>query len=770
MFATKFRWVAFVLTGAALLLGASLAPSTAAAQQGQRTLLRGFVTDASSGQALPGANIALLERSADTLEVARGAVVDGDGYYQIADVAPGRYLLRVSYVGYVPQVDTLHFGDQRIVQRNVALQPAEQALEEVTVTQEGGPAKVEAGHQRIRPVDLDRIPTPGPSGDLAAYLQTLPGVVSLGDRGGQLYVRGGAPSQNQVMMDKMLLYRPFHIVGFFSAFPQELVSSVNFYAGGFGARYAERISSVIDVTMRGGNNQRYGGALSLSPFLNSVRVEGPIREGDVSFLASVRQSAIEKTAPVLLGEEQPLTFGEQFVKIENSGATGQCSLTGIHTYDRGQIDPEQSDVFKWQNYGLGGRCLTFSPRSPLTTEVDFGLTYFENTVGSTRNARGPDDERTSDIWRLYTNVDLSRPLGQWTVNGGFRVRVRQMNFTLREQYQGLRSGEDFFISSGAYGGAEVTLDEQLDLRPSLALNARLGDVKGISVQPRLRFGWRPFGSDAQELTGAVGLYEQFLAGVSDERDAGSVFTVWTPTLLEQNARLQAVHAILGGQQHLGQGLNVSMEGYYKYLSELPVPLWDTNARFTTTLGLASGDVYGLDARATYDREPFYFYLGYGLSWTRYEFDQAEFGEWFGEPVQKYHPPHDQRHSLNAVASYEWGQWQANVRWQYGSGRPYTPPIGFDTWFDLRKLPDVRRSIGNPRFLFKRPYGGRLSAYHRLDASVERQFDLGSTGLSVKAGAINIYDRHNLFYVDLFNFRRINQLPLVPYLALTLDTL
>src|SRR5690606_24875027 len=150
--------------------------------------------------------------------------------------------------------------------------------------------------------------TPDVEGDLATYLQTLPGVVTLGDRGGQLFVRGGTPSQNLVLIDGLLVYQPFHIIGFFSAFPQELVQSVDVYAGGFGPRYSGRVSSVIDVTMREGNKQRFEGAASVSPFLASARAEGPLRRGAVSFLASLRSSVIEPVAPTLIGQELPFQF------------------------------------------------------------------------------------------------------------------------------------------------------------------------------------------------------------------------------------------------------------------------------------------------------------------------------------------------------------------------------------------------------------------------------------------------------------------------------
>ena len=261
---------------------------------GQRQVtLRGFITDRADGQPLPGANVAVQNLDAAQQPI-RGAVSDKDGFYQVNQLVPGRYSVRISFVGYTAYTDTLTLGLDTFVTLSVELAPAEETLDEVVVQAEGGATKVEAGLQTVRPKDLERIPTPDASGDLATYLQSLPGVVSLGDRGGQLFIRGGTPSQNLVLLDGLLIYQPFHIIGFFSAFPQDFVSYVDVYAGGYSARYNGRISSVIDVSTREGNKQFFEGAGSVSPFLSSVRVEGPLRKGTLSMLASMRRSVVER--------------------------------------------------------------------------------------------------------------------------------------------------------------------------------------------------------------------------------------------------------------------------------------------------------------------------------------------------------------------------------------------------------------------------------------------------------------------------------------------
>lgn len=176
----------------------------------------------------------------------------------------------------------------------------------------------------------------------------------------------------------------------------------------------------------------------------------------------------------------------------------------------------------------------------------------------------------------------------------------------------------------------------------------------------------------------------------------------------------------------------------------------------------------MDLRGEFEQGRVYAYLGYGLSWTRYSASQDNFGRWFGADIQTYHPPHDRRHELNAVVSADLDVLSVDLRWQMGSGPPYTKPFGFDVYVHLEDLQESPRSYGTPRLLFEKPYRARLPTYHRLDVSLERSFRWEFMTFTTKAGVINLYDRQNLFYFDLFTQRRVNQLPFVPYLALKVE--
>jgi hypothetical protein len=192
------------------------------------------------------------------------------------------------------------------------------------------------------------------------------------------------------------------------------------------------------------------------------------------------------------------------------------------------------------------------------------------------------------------------------------------------------------------------------------------------------------------------------------------------------------------------------------------------AQFTTQLGRADGRTWGADVRLEYASPRVRGFVGYGYGWTLYEASQREFATWFGEPVQRYHPPHDRRHQVNAILSLDLGAFTASARWQFGSGLPFTRPIGFDEAFDFtRDLYPVRTDLGTTRLLLDKPFTGRLPPVHRLDVSLERAFSMSFGQVVLQVGVINAYGQQNMFYYDLFTGRRLDQLPLAPYASVTL---
>ncbi len=137
---------------------------------------------------------------------------------------------------------------------------------------------------------------------------------------------------------------------------------------------------------------------------------------------------------------------------------------------------------------------------------------------------------------------------------------------------------------------------------------------------------------------------------------------------------------------------------------------------------------------------------------------------------KFRPPHDRRHQINLLASTSFYGFDLNVRWQFGSGLPYTPVEGFDGFILMDGVVDVRTVRGLPRVIYQSiPYQAQLPAYHRLDVKIDRTFTVpGGVDVTAQVGVPNAYDRANLFTLDLLTAQRTDQLPLVPLVGLKVE--
>lgn len=729
--------------------------------QAQDIELSGLVSDRQTGNTLEMANVILYEISRDDTT---GTTTDGNGLYEFNQLQPGNYILSVRYVGFETYSDTLKLAerDERVL-KNVQLFRSSESLDEIVIS--GVQEDVEVGRVSINPQDLRRVPTPAGSADLAGYLQAQPGVVATGDRGGQLFIRGGTPSENLVLVDGIQIYQPFHILGFFSAFSEEILSKVDLYAGGFGAEYSGRTSSVMDVRLKNGNLYNRNWSASVSPFVSELFFESPVIEGKNSIMVSARGSLIEESSKLYLEEQQPFRFNNQLVKFTNIGERASCSALFMRTYDRGKLDFDGDEFFKWNNFVLGGRCSGSAEGSSVSFyDLNVGISYFSNEAGSPATAG-----RFSDVYKSHVDVNFTQSIGEWKLDYGFFTDYRIIDYDISDRFLSTQERKASILSSGFHATADVPIGEKISIEPGIAVTAYIRKYK-TSLEPRLQLSWQPRGKVDEEVHAALGIYRQPLIGVSDFRDAGTAFTAWMP-IPDSTQRLKARHALLGWRQPVGDYIDFSVEGYYKDIQYTPVTVWSPLARFSTNLAYANGTSHGADVRLNFNYRNLYLGVGYGYSYTEYKTAQGHFGTWFGEPVQRYHPPHDRRHQVNTQAGLEFGKFRANISWVYGSGLPYTRPLGFDSFFSFDKRPpEVGNRYGDPRILVDKPYEGRLPDFHRLDISVEQAFEFPGFRTRVQAGAINAYNLQNLFYYDVFNQRGIKQLSFMPYFSLKVESI
>ena len=727
----------------------------------QTASIRGFITDADDGEALAGVNV-VLESTTGNL---RGGSTNADGIYNLTRISTGTYVLRVSFVGYTSWSDTLAFRAGQRLTLNIELAAGGTELDEIVVEAEPetGAARVTAGLQTVSPKDMDLLPTPDVSGDLASYLTTLPGVVSLGDRGGQFFIRGGEPSHNMVLIDGMYVYQPYHILGFYSAFPSDIIHQADIHTAGYGAPFTGRISSVIDVKSRNGNKRGHAGALAVAPFVSSVQLEGPLIRDRVSFMGSARQSLVKSIAQQYVSQDMPYVFGDAFAKAHAIiSPTSQLSVSGLYTHDRGTIGLESEDRILeevgWRNAALGVRYVVLPRALPFVIEILLSYSRLETE-------QGPSDDpvRWSRIegFQYAANMTSFYERTQW--KWGLYWRAPEITAHLGGLFQDLDFGFSRRHKAGLYLEPDFYLSAGLKARVTLVGEMFPGQEKRANFESRFRIIWQ---LREHEVSAGAGWYHQEIFGLNDRRDATNVFTSWRSAPTEDLSR--AFHALAGYRVSPFPWLEFSLEGYFKRITDLFVAEWTSYPRFTSRLQRADGKAGGVDLRAEARLPRFYGYVNYGLSSVRYTSKQLSNELWFGTERLRFRPPHDRRHQLNLVGTTRLKGFDVSARWNFGSGRPYNQVSGFDGFllldgvYNLFSVPDEQRVI------YGRPFRGVLPTYHRLDVTVEREFAGRLSTVTAQVGAINVYSRRNLFALDLFTTEHNWQLPFVPTAGLRVD--
>lgn len=751
MYSRSLRLFLFIIITCAFVH--VLDPATLLAQD--RSTLRVVVISESDGTPITGANVLLMDDESDEAELIDAGVTDTDGFTELNRIDAGTYYLQISFVGHDTYREwvTLNEGEREIVR--VYLDSDPEQFEEVVIESRRHVTTGEVGVRRIASADMDRVPTPGAGGDLSSYLQTLPGVVSGGDRGGELHIRGGTPSQNHILVDNIQVIKPFHISNLYSAFPSGMIQSADLYAGGYGAEYLGATSAVLNVTLRPGSMRNHSASASVSPYLMSLQYEGPTERDRQSIIFGGRFSTIEQTSSFVTGEESPFNFYDVTAKYTLMGNDLTCSVTGMRTHDRGQIDPARNLDLTWSNTLVGGRCFGFDESFNYPFDVTIGYMNYNNSEGTATST-----ERSSSISDIFFKLDHKEEIFGQPFDYGIGTKFRLYDTELSERFTDFRSFSSNSVILHGYVSLEFNPVTGVLIAPSLGSQLTLETEP--SLEPRLRasYTWGDFNN--KEISAAVGYYYQVMEGITDERDAGTVFTVWRPNEIGEPLQ-RALHGILGYQHRVGSFL-FNLEGYAKRHNNILVSKWTPLARLEIETALADGITYGFDTRFEFERNSIYAYLGYGLSFVEYEAVSESLGAWVDEEIFRYQPAHDQRHKLNVAGSYELSGFKLNAGWEFGTGRPYTGVFGFDL---ALRIPEQNpmTDAGSARTLFSRPYDKRLPTYHRLDVSLSKSLSLFSgLNLETEIGAINLYDRNNIFYYDLNRLERVDQSPLMPYMS------
>jgi len=323
----------------------------------QTATIKGFVYAAENGEPVPFASVFLKGTTF-------ASFTDINGYYSMVKIPPGKYRVMATTLGYDTAFADVDLVADEMENRKLVMKKKNVELKQVEVSAERQTKKTEVkiAVESVTPQEIKSLPSLGAEGDLVQYMQVVPGVVSSGDQGGQLYIRGGTPVQNKVLLDGMVIYNPFHSIGLFSVFDTDILKNTDVYTAGFGAQYGGRISSVMDITTRDGNKKRIGGKVSAGTFLSKVLLEGPIKkakdenDGTASFILSVKNSYLDQTSKSIYkyasDDGLPYSFNDIYGKVVVNSASGsKVSFFGFNFQDK--VNYSKVAKYDWSSSGGG---------------------------------------------------------------------------------------------------------------------------------------------------------------------------------------------------------------------------------------------------------------------------------------------------------------------------------------------------------------------------------------------------------------------------------
>ena len=343
---------------------------SAAAQK--KVTISGHITDIASGETLIGAGI--LEK-----ESGLGAVTNNFGYYTLT-IPAGEYDFHFSYVGYSEKVMRIDMRRDTVV--NVALETGETlSSSHIVARKDAGIQSTYLGAIDIPAAQIKNTPVLFGEADVLKVLQMMPGVQGGNEGFSGIYVRGGGPDENLIMLDGVPIYNVDHMLGIFSVFQPEAVKKVTLYKGSFPARYGGRVSSIVDIRTNDGNMKENHGTVSIGIISDKLHLEGPIIKDKLAYSVSARGMHTALYAPVI-----KMVLKDAYANYYFYDLNGKVTwrLSDRDRFYFGAYHGRDRFVYDEKNEGEGTE--TFGAQTThhkYKDRTDVGV-HWGNTVGSAR--------------------------------------------------------------------------------------------------------------------------------------------------------------------------------------------------------------------------------------------------------------------------------------------------------------------------------------------------------------------------------------------------
>ena len=703
--------------------------------------LSGTVSDKSNREPLIGANVLITGTKF-------GAITNKSGYFAIPDIPPGTYTARFSYLGYETKQEQVIIKANTYTKISVTLAESSFLTDEVVVEADAIKERDKnISSVNLQAADLKKMPSIGEP-DLLRSLQLIPGVQSLNELSAGLYIRGGSPDQNLILLDGITVYNPSHLFGFFSTFNSDAIKDVKLIKGGFPVEYGGRLTAVLDITNKEGDRNNYHTAGSVSVISSKLTVEGPWKYG--SFMVSGRR-----------------TYLDLILKL-----SGEKDLPSYYFYDfnaKINVDEFEDNKFSFSTY-LGSDVLDVTLKPKVGAEQKINLEWgnktfsgkwthvFSNSVYANLTLAATDfySKTTAQLSPAF-EVKFDNQIREYSAKGDLEWAVSSDHFLKfggqLTQYRFLYNNEIGIIGTATdivtkpkYSALYVQDEWRPDALWLVTSGIRYNYFSsgGRSVfEPRIQV--KHFLDDKLALTGSIGYYAQYTTVVVN--DVASFADLWFP-IDETLSPQTAVQYIAGVEYNPSREYSFSVEGYYKPMKGL-TEIKDGNQLneeklvnvFNTGTGYSSGLEFFLQKKTN----SLTGWMGYTWSQTKRTFDAINYG-------REYPAKWDFTHNLSLTGNYDLqNSWVLGATFVFTTGTTYTVPTGY---YRLG-LPDRPRDY--LRAGEKNAY--RLEPYHRLDVSASKSWEGWGGQWRFSFSIYNLYNHRNVWYRD-YQFGEPGEKPVI----------
>jgi len=772
--------------------------------------ISGSIQDNRSGEALIAANVY------DVLSN-KGAVSNTFGFYSLT-LPEGKVELFASYVGYQNQKETFVLDKDIVINFNLEIG---NQLEEVTIVgskTQKIEKKTQMSQIEVQVSDIEKIPSLLGEVDVLKTLQLLPGVQGGTEGLNGVYVRGGSPDQNLIILDGVPVYNVSHLMGFLSVFNTDAIKNATLTKGGFPARYGGRLSSVIEINMKEGNNQEFHGEGSIGLLSSRLTLEGPIVKDKTSFMISGRRNYIDIIAKPFIKKaakregnqydfkayfydlnakvnhkinDKHTIYASAYLGSDVFGLDSKYNYNGEYgssDYDKTKAGIDWGNTIsalRW-NYKINNKLFANTTLTYSEFKFDFnvGEEYKYNNEIEKFSAKylsgiydwaGKIDFDYIPNPNHYIRFGLSNTYhtynpGAMALKGSFEGGV-QLNFNQKIMY----SNEYY-----AYVEDDLSLG---------ALKANLGfHLSGFSVgkknylYPQPRLGLRYLLNDQWSVKASYASMAQYINLLTNE-SIGLPTDLWVPST-EKIKPQTSWQTALGTATTFGKGIEFSVEAYYKEMNDVisykeGANFYDMNSVWEDKITQGKGTAYGTELLLQKKRGKTTGWIGYTLAWNNRQFDAINSGK-------KYPYKFDRRHDVEIVLAHKiTDKITLSGTWVYGTGNAITLAEasyigGFESheedwdgdgiidhtniWYDDVNILGEKNSY-------------RMPAYHRLDIGIDFVKKTSWGERAWNFSLYNAYNNRNPFFIYLSrdyihdyqsseitykkSYKQISLLPVIP---------